>query len=124
MPSTKPTLGETKLADSGSNPDGRGVPAGAVTGGTVVVEEVVVVDVIEVVVVVVVEVGEALFVDEVRLYVAAAIIITRAITPDVITIFCCLVMAFLRKLPYVHSIAGQSICQEQISRLRQISLLA
>jgi hypothetical protein len=122
MPSTKPTLGETKLADSGSNPDGSGVPAGAVTGGIVVVGEVVVVDVVDVVVVV--EVGEALFVDEVRLYVAAAIIITRAITPDVITIFCCLVMAFLHKLPYVHSIAGQSMRQEQFSRLRQISLLA
>ena len=64
IPRTNPTVGETNVADSGSNPDGRGVPAGAVTAGTVAVVDVVVVDVVEVVVVVV---GEALFVEEVRL---------------------------------------------------------
>jgi len=86
---------ETNVADSGSKPDGSGVPAGAVIGGMVVVDDVV--EVVEVEVVVVVA-GEALFFDELRLKpTAAPTMITSAATADVITIFLCLVMAFLRK---------------------------
>ncbi len=62
IPRTKPILGETKVADSGSKPAGRGVPTGAVIGGFVVVVVILVVEVDEVVVVV----GDALFVDELR----------------------------------------------------------
>lgn len=95
-------MGETNVADSGSKPDGSGVPAGAEIGGLVVV---VVDDVVVVVVVgaVVVVVGDALLFDEIRLTLTVApTIITSATTTDVITSLFFLVMAFLRKLPYTH----------------------
>ena len=64
IPSTNPIFDETKLADCGSNPEGSGVPAGATTGGLVVVVEDVVVVVDDVVVVV--EIANVFF-DEVIL---------------------------------------------------------
>ncbi len=98
MPNTKPTSGETKVEDSGSKPDGKGVPAGAVMGGlVVVVEDVVGEDVEEDEVV---ELGGALFFEELRLKpIAAATMITTATTIDAIASVFFLVMAFLHRSP-------------------------
>ena len=98
IPNTKPTSGETKVEDSGSKPDGNGVPAGAAIGGLVVVVEDVVGDDVEEDEVV--GLGEALFFEELRLKpIAAATMITTAITIDAITRVLCLVMAFLHRSP-------------------------
>lgn len=101
IPRTKPTDGETKVADSGSKSDGRGVPTGAVIAGAVVVVVVEVVVVGDACVVDVVVVGDALLVEEVRVNpIATAAIITAAEIADVIATFSFLLMAFLHNSPY------------------------
>lgn len=98
MPSTKPTFAETKVADSGSNPDGRGSPAGAeIAAAVVVVEEVVVEDWPDGDVVVDV-VGDA-DLEEVNLKPAmAAMMMIRTTAPiEAISIFLCLLMISSKK---------------------------
>lgn len=93
IPSTKPTLVETNDADSGSNPDESGVPAGALIAEVVVVEELVVLLELDVACVVEVVVVVADLWDELRLKPIRAAAITRTAIAEAKMILFCLVIA-------------------------------